>query len=149
VTRSRAPDQQLAAFAIGSQSGNERLAVARVCDAVRDLPLGQDRLERLKTAVAEATLNAMEHGNHFHGDRPVHISVALSDGDLVVSVIDSGGPVPVERIQEPDLEAKLAGRQSPRGWGLFLIRHMVDELRDECTGQEHRVELRLRLDPST
>jgi hypothetical protein len=26
----------------------------------------------------------------------------------------------------PDLDAKLDGRQKPRGWGLFLIRHMVD-----------------------
>ncbi len=26
----------------------------------------------------------------------------------------------------PDLDAKLEGRQKPRGWGLFLIRHMVD-----------------------
>jgi hypothetical protein len=26
----------------------------------------------------------------------------------------------------PDLDAKLEGKQKPRGWGLFLIRHMVD-----------------------
>jgi anti-sigma regulatory factor (Ser/Thr protein kinase) len=28
----------------------------------------------------------------------------------------------------PDLDAKLEGRQKPRGWGLFLIRHMVDAM---------------------
>jgi anti-sigma regulatory factor (Ser/Thr protein kinase) len=33
---------------------------------------------------------------------------------------------PVGEVAEPDLEAKLEGRQRPRGWGLFLIRHMVD-----------------------
>ena len=28
----------------------------------------------------------------------------------------------------PDLEAKLKGPQSPRGWGLFLIQNLVDEM---------------------
>jgi hypothetical protein len=46
----------------------------------------------------------------------------------------------------PDLEAKLAGMQSPRGWGLFLIQNMVDEM--NVTGDEHHhtVELILHLD---
>ena len=35
-------------------------------------------------------------------------------------------PVPVPDAEMPDLDAKLEGRQKPRGWGLFLIRHMVD-----------------------
>ena len=33
------------------------------------------RLERLKTAVGEATMNAMEHGNEYRRDRPVSIRV--------------------------------------------------------------------------
>ena len=36
------------------------------------------------------------------------------------------GPIP--DVEPPDLTAKLEGRQKPRGWGLFLIKHMVDEL---------------------
>jgi hypothetical protein len=35
----------------------------------------------------------------------------------------------------PDLEAKLEGMQTPRGWGLFLIKNMVDDM--NVTGDEH------------
>jgi len=44
-----------------------------------------------------------------------------------------------------DLEAKLEGRQSPRGWGLFLIQNMVDEVRTEGDGQRHTLELIVHL----
>jgi hypothetical protein len=41
----------------------------------------------------------------------------------------------------PDLEAKLAGLQSPRGWGLFLIRNMVDAMDVSTDGDLHTVRL--------
>jgi anti-sigma regulatory factor (Ser/Thr protein kinase) len=41
----------------------------------------------------------------------------------------------------PDIDAKLAGLQSPRGWGLFLIRNMVDELNTSSDDRHHTVEL--------
>ena len=45
----------------------------------------------------------------------------------------------------PDLEAKLAGLQSPRGWGLFLIRSMVDEMNVTEDDVHHTVELVMHL----
>jgi serine/threonine-protein kinase RsbW len=56
----------MAEFPVSSEPGNERQAMESVASMIKDLGLAQQRLERLKTAVAEATLNAMEHGN----DRP-------------------------------------------------------------------------------
>ena len=61
----------LAEFELPSEPGNEREAIARVAGAVAGLGLEPARLERLKTAVAEATMNAMEHGNEYRADRPV------------------------------------------------------------------------------
>ena len=55
--------RRLAAFEVASEPGNERLALARVAEAVAASGLAPARLERLKTAVAEATMNAIEHGN--------------------------------------------------------------------------------------
>ena len=65
----------LAEFELASEPGNEREAMARVEDAVAGLGMEPARLERLKTAVAEATMNAMEHGNEYRADRPVSIRV--------------------------------------------------------------------------
>ena len=88
------------------------------------------RLERLKTAVSEATMNAIEYGSASDPDVPVEISVASSNGELHVRITDRalGGPIPGDDAEQPDLEAKLAGLQKARGWGLFLIRSMVDKV---------------------
>ena len=48
--------------------------------------------------------------------------------------------------EQPDIEAKLDGRQSPRGWGLFLIKEMVDETRVTTKDGKHTLELVLRLE---
>ena len=60
------------------------------------------------------------------------------------SVSDSGGG-PARQPVAPDLGAKLKGEQSPRGWGLFLMRNMVDQCSDEVDANGHRVHLRLKL----
>ena len=141
-----AAERLLADFTLPSEPGNERLALQRVADAVHDLELPPARLERLKTAVAEATLNAIEHGNQNRAELPVRIRVTASAERLVVQVTDQGGERAIpEEPEAPDLEAKLAGLQKPRGWGLYLIKHMVDELHVWSDQRHHRVELVLRL----
>jgi len=127
---------------IPSAPGNERDAMRHVEAAVRELGLPEKRIERLKTAVAEATMNAMEHGNQYREDMPVEVTVLSSAHQVAVRIRDSGGgqPVPMQS-QTPDLEAKLAEEQTPRGWGLFLIRNLVDELRVSSDESRHTVEL--------
>ena len=58
-----------------SEPGNEHPAMERVAEAVKELGLPAQRLERLKTAVAEATMNAMEHGSRYRSEVPVVIQV--------------------------------------------------------------------------
>ena len=60
--------------------------------------------------------------------------------ELIVSITDHGGGQPIPEADAPDLEAKLAGLQSPR-LGLFLIRSMVDDMRVTDDDVHHTVEL--------
>ena len=133
--------QRLVEFEVASAAGNERQAMRQVEAAVAGRGLSPTRLEHLKTAVAEATMNAMEHGNHYQADLAVRIEVVDSPGAIIVRIHDFGGGQPVPDADTPNLEAKLSGEQSPRGWGLFLIRHLVDEM--HVTGNDiyHTVEL--------
>ena len=133
-------------LSVPSEPGNERMAMETVAEAISDLYIGSENLERLKTAVAEATMNAMEHGNHYRAELPVIIEVSASDTQLSVKITDEGSGPPAFHAETPDLEAKLEGMQSPRGWGLFLIKNMVDDM--EVTGDEHHhtVELLLNLE---
>ena len=142
----RRGDGTLAEFTLQSVAGNEREAMSRVAAAVDGLGLSPERIDRLKTATAEATMNAMEHGNRYDPD--VYVSIAVrSDGRRVsVAIVDHGGDRDIPTTPAPDIEEKLAGRQSPRGWGLFLIESMVDAMHQESDGSRHTVVLEMTLE---
>jgi anti-sigma regulatory factor (Ser/Thr protein kinase) len=140
-------DDLLAAFELASAPGNEREAIARVAAAVEDLGVEPSRLERLKTAVGEAAMNAMEHGNQYAPDKPVSIRVSAAAGAIHVTIADCGEVTEaVAEAEKPDLGAKLEGRQTPRGWGLFLIEKMVDEARVTHEDGRRTLELVVRLE---
>ena len=142
----RPAPRRLDAFELPSEPGNERLALARVAETVQGLGLSESRLEKLKTAVAEATMNAIEHGNGNRAEIPVEVEVTQDGDDIVVAISDQGGDAagPAGPAQEPDLLQKLDGAQSPRGWGLFLIRNMVDAMDITTNGQRHTIWLTMR-----
>jgi serine phosphatase RsbU (regulator of sigma subunit)/anti-sigma regulatory factor (Ser/Thr protein kinase) len=132
-------------FSVPSETGNERLVMDRVADAVGSLGIDSDRLERLKTAVSEAAMNAIEHGNETQANLPVNVRVRVSNGCLIVRITDEGGEAEIPAAETPDIEAKLAGLQKPRGWGLFLIQNMVDDMQSSTDGRHHHVDLMLHL----
>lgn len=86
-------------------------------------------------------MNAMEHGNKNNPDIPVHVQVKASPQLLSVHITDEGGSAPIPDNPAPDLDAKLAGMQSPRGWGLFLIKQFVDEMNIITDEKHHTLEL--------
>ena len=145
----RPTPNRLDVFTLASEPGNERLALARVAGTVQGLGLSEARLERLKTAVAEATMNAIEHGNGNRPEIPVEVEVTQNGDEIVVAISDQGGENagpsddPSDQ-EEPDLARKLDGDQSPRGWGLFLIRNMVDAMHVTTDGQRHTIWLTMR-----
>jgi anti-sigma regulatory factor (Ser/Thr protein kinase) len=125
-------------FEIPSQPGNERPASERVLASLASVPLSEAVSNRLLTAVAEATMNAMEHGNHYREDLPVRIQVLKDDAQIKVRIHDFGKGMTQAAVVTPDLNSKLAGEQSPRGWGLFLIQNMVDEM-ETLEGQQGQI----------
>ncbi len=128
-------------FQLPSRPGNDREAMDRVAAAAQPLGLPSAQLDRLKTAVSEATMNAIEHGNNNDPALPVTIRLFERPGAVAVTITDSGPGPGEDQAEEPDLVAKLEGSQSPRGWGLFLIRNMVDELRVSGDDRSHTLEL--------
>lgn len=131
----------LAEFTIPSVEGNERLAIEQMSKAVTGMSLPESKLERLKTAVGETVMNAIEHGNENDPSLVVRVEVVSSDRAVHVRVTDQGGDKEIPDAGMPDLQAKLDGRQEPRGWGLFLIEKMVDEVNTHNENGTHTVEL--------
>ncbi len=133
---------------IASALGNERLAMQKVEAAIEPLALPSALRARIGTAVAEATMNAMEHGNQYQADKSTHLRVLLNEATseprrLRIQITDHGTST-LPEPPAPNLDAKLAGLQSPRGWGLFLIRNMADDVlhsTDPGEPAHHMIEL--------
>src|SRR5918996_537516 len=142
-------ERTLTEFSLPSEPGTEREVMDRVATAVEDPGIPEGRLDELKTAVSEAAMNAIEHGNEGRADLPVAVEVLTSGKDLKVRITDQGGEGAIPEVETPDLEAKLEGLQKPRGWGLFLIKNMVDDMNVENNGSHHTVELVLHLKGAT
>ena len=133
-------------FSVPSTVGNEREVMDRVAGLVENSGIPVAKLEQLKTAVSEAAMNAIEHGNEGRAELPVDVKVRMSNGSVRVAITDhGGGHEEIPEVETPDLEAKLAGLQKPRGWGLFLIQNMVDEMNVTTDDVHHTVELVVHL----
>lgn len=140
-------ERQLLGLSVPSEPGRVREVVERVSDAVSRLPLRAGQRERIRTAVSEATMNAIEHGNGNRAELPVGVQVVTTDSELRVRISDrrAGASSPRD-AEQPDLAAKLRGDQGPRGWGMFLIHQMVEDLRIAEQPDLRTVEMIVALD---
>jgi anti-sigma regulatory factor (Ser/Thr protein kinase) len=139
------PWQELADFSFPSEPGGERNAMEQVINSVSELGFSPTHLERLRTAIAEGILNAMEHGNDFRPELATLVKIFRSADRLKIKITDYGGGKEIKTSNVPDLEAKLEGLQSPRGWGLFLIKNMVDEMNIITDEKHHTLELIVKI----
>ena len=126
-------------FSVPSALGNERVVMDRVAAVVADA-LPADRLDALKTATSEAAMNAIEHGNKADDRLAIEIAVRITPEAVVVEIADFGRGRQ-QPADTPDIDLKLAGLQTPRGWGLFLIGELVDEVDERREGDRHIVRL--------
>lgn len=131
----------LASFTVPSEEGKEREAIALVQEAIGGLGFEAGKLEKLKTAVGETVMNAIEHGNRYDPELEVGVEVVEASDSVTVRVTDHGGDREILDVETPDLAAKLSGDQSPRGWGLFLVQNMVDNVNTITNDGLHTVEL--------
>jgi|GEM_PF-204066 len=102
--------------------GFEKVAREAAALVARHMGFSPDRVEDLKTAVAEACLNAVEHGNGGDTGSRVQVILRAAATRLEVSVNDRG----VTPLPDPLPPPGLPNRT--RGWGLFFIVGLMDEV---------------------
>ncbi|MES0447437.1 MAG: ATP-binding protein [Desulfobacterales bacterium] len=128
--------------------GYERIAMACSASFAKIVGFLPERVEDLKTAVSEACLNAMEHGNLNRPDIRVLVSMNYKDHVFSVSVRDEGeGMRETPEIPEiPDIEKKIESLETPRGLGMFLIKQLVDHVEfNQITEEGHMVRMLIQL----
>jgi serine/threonine-protein kinase RsbW len=130
-----------------SRLGYEKVAMSTAAAVAKLVGLRHDRIEDLKTAVAEACINAIEHGNRLNEKLSVGVILSASDDVLEVKVIDDGKGMKTHPAK-PDIDRKMQGIEDPRGMGMFLIQALVDEAEwvAGTDGKSSYVRLVIRLD---
>ncbi|WP_263376928.1 ATP-binding protein [Granulicella aggregans] len=111
---------------IPSELGFEKVAMSTASSMAALMGFSSDRIEDLKTAVAEACINAIEHGNQLDSSLNVGVVMSTTDDELEVKVIDDGAGI-AKAPASPDIDRKMHGEEDPRGMGMFLIQALVDE----------------------
>jgi serine/threonine-protein kinase RsbW len=125
--------------------GYERIAMECSASFAKLVGFARERVDDLKTAVAEACLNAMEHGNKGREDARVIVTMYFKQCTFCVSVMDEGEGM-VELPEEPDIVKKIEELQTPRGLGIFLIKNLVDEVEfNKVTSQGNVLRMVLKM----
>ncbi|MDF2742167.1 MAG: putative sensor protein [Actinomycetia bacterium] len=108
--------------------------------AARDV-LGQlptQVADEMLLALDEAATNAILHGSG--GGDPIQVAIRVRDPWVEATVLDHGPTTPPQPSSATD-------RRSGGGWGLWLLRCLVDEVRLERVEGGTRVTLRRRIRP--
>jgi serine/threonine-protein kinase RsbW len=131
-----------------SRLGFEKIAMSTAAGMAKMMGFTDDRIEDLKTAVAEACINAMEHGNQMNASIPVSVVLSMKANELEVKVMDNGTGMEVP-VPAPDIDRKMTGEEEARGMGMFLIQALVDQAEwvsgDPGTDEQSFVRLVIRM----
>lgn len=117
---------------IPSLTDNLRLVESFIDQAREDLQFDEDIYGNIVIAVTEAVNNAIVHGNQNDKEKNVDLSVGLSDDNQLLFVIEDEGPgFDYNALPDPTAPEFL---EQPGGRGIFLIRHLADEVKFQKDG---------------
>src|ERR1039457_4993904 len=88
--------------------GYEKVAMSTASAVAKLMGFPDDRVEDLKTAVAEACINAIEHGNRLNEKLSVGVVLSAGADELEVKVIDDGIGIG-KKPARPDIDRKMHG----------------------------------------
>ena len=138
-------DGQTIEVSLPNKLGYERIAMECSASFARIVGFVQERVEDLKTAVSEACLNAIEHGNKGRPEARVIVTMSFDDDTLSVSVKDDGVGM-FELPEEPDIKERIEKLEPLRGLGIYLMKKLVGHVEfNQMTQDGHVVRMTMKL----
>ncbi len=121
----------------------EIVATAQADALGQYMEMPRDKIDEVKLALVEACINAFEHA-HME-DNQVHITFRIGGRGpaewLEIDVRDRGRGFDAERIEPPSPQKTIEERRR-RGWGLHIIKSLMDEVRIESGDGGTRILMR-------
>ncbi|HXW69493.1 MAG TPA: ATP-binding protein, partial [Dissulfurispiraceae bacterium] len=126
-------------------ASDAELVAAKAMEQIgRNINLAPDVINHLQLALIESCINAMEHsGNH---DQKVFLKFTVSTERIEIIIESPGKFFDTEAVEGRTVEEKLRS-EDKRGWGLKLMRTIMDEVRVERIGEKTRVSLIKNINP--
>jgi len=116
---------------IPSDMSNIYRAEQLVDNISEKLNIGDEQYGNVLVCIVEAVSNAIQHGNKNDVTKIVLLSYKYADGKLVFTVEDEGPGFDLDKVPDPTLPENV---ENIKGRGVFLIRHLSDELKFENRG---------------
>ncbi|MBS1795057.1 MAG: ATP-binding protein [Acidobacteria bacterium] len=111
----------------------ELIAAQTVEEIARRHHFAPKAINQIKTALVEACINAAEHSHS--PDRKIYQKFAIEDDRIVVTVSNRGLRLADRKAQE------IAPADGRRGWGLKLMKTLMDEVKFEQTDDGTRISM--------
>lgn len=143
-------DEHTVEISLPSRLGYERIVMGSLAAYAKSVGVALPRIEDLKTAVAEACINAVQHGNKGRSNARVIVTMQSKEGVFRVSVFDEGKGID-KPPKDPDIERIMENLEPPTGFGTFLMRQLMDEvefIKSRNSGHEVRMAVKLAGQPS-
>lgn len=111
------------------KSLNAELVAARAAEEIgKEMGFDENAISQIKTALIEACINAIEHGKINDGN--VYLRFVVGNDRLVIHVENKG--TSFDRLpMQSAISDTLSGLPRKRGWGLELIKNLMDDVRLE------------------
>jgi len=107
-----------------------------ICDEFR---VGEENYGNILISLTEAVNNAISHGNRRNPSKTVHFTFIPSPNELTFIIEDEGPGFDYTNLPDPTAPENI---EMPNGRGVFLMRHLADEVIFDETGS--RVEIKFK-----
>lgn len=101
-----------------------RSFVRELCRREWGAEMDLEAVSQLELAVQEAAANIIEHAYQGRGDEPLQVVVEVEGPTVTVTLYDHGLSFSPDAIEKPCFDGTRTG-----GFGLYMIRECVDEVR--------------------
>ena len=105
---------------------NMELVATQTAEVVaKHMQLGEEKSGEISMALIEACINAFEHSQT---NSEVYIHFLISEDKLTIKVTDKGTGFDTGSVDIPNIESKLNTGERKRGWGVMLIKELMDSV---------------------
>jgi serine/threonine-protein kinase RsbW len=125
VTGVAGQNRELTRIQLPAQPDIERTAALLADRIAQGAGFSAADVGRIRTAVLEGVLNAIEHS--FDAEKSIDVQLLVTPEGLEISIENEGDPFDPLAVQDPDPHKKVRA-ENKRGWGIALMKRFMDEV---------------------